>query len=99
MQLPGIDNELAFKLSKEAQVNDISDFMNMEDDLRDKILKVDENRMQILATICNRYPIVNLSYDVLSKTAADPVVQLDITLSREEDEEDPDALAVFNEPI
>lgn len=40
--------------------------MNMDDDVREKILKVSEDEMQRLATVCNRYPVVEMAY-TLSK--------------------------------
>lgn len=38
--------------------------MNMDDQIREKILGVGNEKMQVLATVCNRYPIVEMSYEV-----------------------------------
>ncbi len=45
-------------------MNDISDFMNMDDDVREKIMQIDENEMMKLAAICNRYPVVEMAYEL-----------------------------------
>ena len=61
LQLPGFDNELVEKCKK-VNVEDISDFMNMEDEVRDRLLQVSTQEMERLANVCNRYPGVSLSY-------------------------------------
>ncbi len=68
--------------------------MNMDDEIRDQLLGVTPEQMQVLATICNRYPIVEMSYNI-SQSECDVV--LDVTISRDEDEEA--GLLVFNEPV
>ena len=35
--------------------------MNMDDDLRSEILKVEPKEMERLAAVCNRYPVVEMS--------------------------------------
>jgi len=35
--------------------------MNMEDDLRSEILKVETQDMEKLAAVCNRYPVIEMS--------------------------------------
>jgi hypothetical protein len=34
--------------------------MNMDDELRDKLVQVSESEMEQLANVCNRYPIVEI---------------------------------------
>lgn len=53
-----MEKPLAEKLKSEFKINDISDFINMEDDDRDKALK--GQNIDKIAAACNRYPIVNL---------------------------------------
>jgi len=36
--------------------------MNMDDNLRDEILKIEPKAMEKLAAVCNRYPVVEMSY-------------------------------------
>lgn len=64
MQLPGFDQEIILKLKNEQKIGEITDFMNMDDEIREKILGVTPEQMQVLATICNRYPIVEMSYSI-----------------------------------
>jgi len=64
MQLPGFDQEIILKLKNEQKIEEITDFMNMDDEIREKILGVTPEQMQVLATICNRYPIVEMSYSI-----------------------------------
>lgn len=90
LQLPGFDQDLVDELLK-VQVKDISDFLNMDDEVREKILQIPDAQMQQLAEVCNRYPIVELDY---SQTAAD---ELDVTLTRADDDEE--SLAAFDQPI
>ena len=47
---------------KQSQVEDISDFMNMEADERNALVQVSEEQMERLANVCNRYPVVELSF-------------------------------------
>lgn len=46
-------------------MEDIGDFMNMDDDLRSKLLPIAESEMEKLANICNRYPLVELSWKII----------------------------------
>lgn len=53
-----MDKPVAEKLKSQFNINDISDFINMEDDDRVKALK--GHNVDKIAAACNRYPIVNL---------------------------------------
>lgn len=94
-------------LKTKGGVEEISDFMNMEDDLRSKLVPVSDDQMAKLANVCNRYPLVELKFETDRATAGDPIgtyevdepVQLLVTLTREEDEDDEEALQVFNKPV
>ena len=41
--MPGFDTELVHQLKTKAQVEEISDFMNMEDDIRQKLVPVSDD--------------------------------------------------------
>lgn len=45
---------------KIAKVLDIADFMNMEDETREKFVSLPEDKMMKLASVCNRYPNLEL---------------------------------------
>jgi pre-mRNA-splicing helicase BRR2 len=94
LQLPGFDTHLVESLKKEGVV-DIPDFMNMEDDIRKKLLPIPQAEMERLASICNRYPFVaaEVSFPGVTdlKTAEFQIgdeVDLVVTLSRDDDEEE-----------
>ena len=36
--------------------------MNMDDDVREKVMRVPEKEMELLADVCNRYPMVEMSF-------------------------------------
>jgi len=80
---------------KKANVQDITDFMNMDDELRDKIMQVSEQEMEKLASVCNRYPVVEMSYQMQKEEFdAEESIVIDVTVSRA-DADDEEALAVF----
>lgn len=94
LQLPGFDQELVDELKK-AEVNDITDFMNMDDELRDKIMQVNDDEMEKLAQVCNRYPVVEMSYELQKEWfEAEEAVIVDVTVARA-DADDEESLAVF----
>lgn len=79
--------------------------MNMEDDLREKLVQVSEEQMERLAAVCNRYPIVEIRCSTDRATARDPIgvyapgeaINLTVVVSR--DEADEEALSVFKAPV
>ena len=44
------------------EVEGIGDLMNMEEEDRNELLRISDNEMERLAAICNRLPVVELSY-------------------------------------
>jgi len=56
LQLPFMTNDTISTLDQQASVCDIADLMNMEDGQRDKILRLSEKQMLVLASVCNRHP-------------------------------------------
>jgi len=113
LQLPGFDSDLVETLKKKVKVEDITDFMNMEDEDREKFVPVSQKEMEKLADVCNRYPIVELKYEISADDdksdeeakdestglAFEPGqnVNIEVTVSRDEDE-DEESLEVFNQP-
>jgi len=67
----------------------------MDDELRDKIMQVSEQEMEKLASVCNRYPVVEMSYQMQKEEFdAEESIVIDVTVSRA-DADDEEALAVF----
>ena len=60
MQLPILTKHMIDRLKSEAQVEDVADFMNMEDDVRSKLVALPAAKMEALAAVCNRYPSMDL---------------------------------------
>jgi len=63
LQLPGFNRELVETMKTEG-IEEIADFVNMEDDVRAKVLPIPEKEMMRLAQICNRYPFVQVKWTV-----------------------------------
>lgn len=67
MQLPHFTSKLCKALSDKG-VTDIFEFAEMEDDLRDEVLgeEINSEQLKDCAKACNRYPAVELAFDVLA---------------------------------
>lgn len=63
LQLPFFTRALIEKLQDKAGVVDIADFMNLEDEDREKLVPFSEQQMLKVATVCNRYPNFELLLD------------------------------------
>jgi len=110
LQLPGFDADTVEMLKKDAGVEEIADFMNMEDDVRQKLLPRTQQEMEQLAQICNRYPFVNFDYNFPdfggandSEFEAGDTVNLIVEVIRDGDEDeesqDPEEYADFEKPV
>ena len=83
--------------------------MNMEDDVRNELIQVSEEQMERLANVCNRCPVVELSYetdkadersgDRIGIYEPDETINLTVTVTRDEEEDDEEALELFNQPV
>eukprot|EP01022_Parablepharisma_sp_SALTPOND_P017480 TRINITY_DN2801_c4_g1_i1.p1 TRINITY_DN2801_c4_g1~~TRINITY_DN2801_c4_g1_i1.p1 ORF type:complete len:2164 (+),score=294.83 TRINITY_DN2801_c4_g1_i1:1425-7916(+) len=62
-QLPHFDRGLVAKC-KAAEINDILDLMNMEEEDRSNLLKMDEEEISQVAAVCNRYPTIDMKVEV-----------------------------------
>ena len=104
LQLPSFDAALIEK-AKQMEVEGIGDLMNMEEEDRNDLLKISDNEMERLAAICNRLPVVELSYQVKKVDQNDTGKEFEIgesvnvivTVTRDEEEEE--ALQAFKQPI
>ena len=63
LQLPHISRDLAKKCT-EAQIESIFDLMDMEDDEREALLGLTTAQLTDVARVCNRYPNIDLSFEV-----------------------------------
>ena len=88
-QLPHLTSPIIESLKKKG-VEDISDFLNMEDDERKETLKLSEEQLADVAKACNRYPSIIIEKGIRNgediKTGEN--VSVDIAISREGEEAD-----------
>ncbi len=67
LQLPFFDKDLAKACEKEKEVESIFDLMELEDEDRNNLLSFGSREMSAVARACNRYPNVDLSFEVEDK--------------------------------
>ncbi|KAJ8969793.1 hypothetical protein NQ314_001578 [Rhamnusium bicolor] len=65
-QLPHFDNEI-IKRCTDKGVETVFDIMELEDEDRSKLLQLKDSQMADVARFCNRYPNIELTYEVLDK--------------------------------
>lgn len=63
------------------------DIMELEDDDRSKLLQLSDAEMADVARFCNRYPNIELSYEVVDKNSlhSGSPVNVNVNLEREDD--------------
>lgn len=96
-QLPHFTSDV-IKRCTEKGVESVFDVMDMEDEDRNALLQLTDAQMQDVARFCNRYPNIDLSYEVQDKHnlySKSPVV-VQVKLEREDEEEvSPHVVAPF----
>lgn len=77
------------KKAAEAEIETVFDLMDMEDEDRNKLLGMSEQKLAALAAVCNRYPNVSLEYEVVDadEVEAGEQVQMVVKLERENEVE------------
>ena len=89
LQLPHFTRELAKRCKENAgrPVEMVFDVMEMEDDERRQLLQLSEPELRDVARFCNRYPNVDMAYEVLKpkEITAGGVVTVQVTLERDSD--------------
>ncbi|KAF2895864.1 hypothetical protein ILUMI_10312 [Ignelater luminosus] len=65
-QLPHFNTDI-IKRCTDKGVETVFDIMELEDDDRSKLLQLSDSQMADVARFCNRYPNIELSYEVLDK--------------------------------
>lgn len=85
-QLPHFTNDIIEKC-KEKQIETIFDVMDMEDEDRNELLGLSTSKMAEVAKFCNRYPNIELNYEIENKediTVGDQV-NVNVNLEREDE--------------
>ncbi|VDP05372.1 unnamed protein product [Soboliphyme baturini] len=84
-QLPHFTSDLIRRCS-EKDIETIFDIMEMEDEDRNKLLTLNEIEMADVARFCNRYPNIELTYEIENKEIrSGELVNLKCKLDREEE--------------
>ena len=85
-QLPHFTPEI-IERCKAKSVESVFDIMELEDDVRDKLLGLTEHEMADVARFCNRYPNIELEYNVLNKDKlhSGGQVKVEVKLEREDE--------------
>jgi pre-mRNA-splicing helicase BRR2 len=88
-QIPGFTSEV-IKRCEVNNVKSVYDIMELEDEDRDSMLKMDGKQMRAVAQFCNSYPSIELAYEVedAEDAAAGDPITLNIQLDREVDEDE-----------
>ena len=85
-QLPHFNSE-TIQRCKDSEVESIFDIMELEDDIRDKLLEMNNDQMADVARFCNRYPNIELEYDVVDSKnlSSGSPVDIEVRLEREDE--------------
>jgi len=85
-QLPHFTGEIVDRC-KAKNVESVFDIMELEDEVRDKLLAMTQNEMADVARFCNRYPNIELEYNVLNKEklSSGSPVKIEVRLEREDE--------------
>merc|ERR1711899_58288 len=85
-QLPHFTKELIDKCVEKG-VESVFDIMELEDEERNKLLNMNDSQMADVARFCNRYPNIELAYEVLEKESlqSGKPVNVEVKLEREDE--------------
>nr|XP_033509201.1 DExH-box ATP-dependent RNA helicase DExH12-like [Nicotiana tomentosiformis] len=87
LQVPHFTNELAKKCQENPgkSVETVFDLVEMEDDERRELLQMSDLQLMDVARFCNRFPNIDLTYDVLNRdnVSAGDNVSVQVTLERD----------------
>jgi len=93
LQIPHCTNEIIKRCEAyegEEPIESIFDILSIEDDARNDIFRLSNDKMADVAAFCNNYPSIDVTFKVEDQndiTAGDPV-RIHVQLEREVDEED-----------
>ena len=97
MQIPHFTKEIVQRCEAyegEEPIESVFDILTLDDDVRNDLLRLPDEKMADVAVFCNNYPNIEVDFDVQDAddiTASDPV-QIVVTLEREVDEDDEDEM-------
>lgn len=85
-QLPHFNADI-IKRCKDKEIENVFDILELEDDDRIRLLQLDESQMADVARFCNRYPNIEMSYEVADKDRlqSGQTVNIGVQLEREDE--------------
>jgi len=92
-QIPNFTDEIikrCMNYKGEEPIESVFDILSLEDDVRNDLLRLKDDKMADVAVFCNNYPNIEVSYEVQDEddvTTGDPV-QIAVQLVRDIDEEE-----------
>jgi pre-mRNA-splicing helicase BRR2 len=88
-QIPYFTSDI-IKRCEDNGVESVFDIMELEDDVRNDCLRLDQRKMREVARFVNRYPNIEVGFDVADKdeVTAGSVVNVKVQLEREAEEEE-----------
>merc|ERR1712176_349603 len=94
-QIPHFDDQI-IRRCKDAKndegepIESIFDILNLDDDVRNDLLRLNESQMADVAVFCNNYPSVDVSFEMLDAddVVAGEAVSMKIVLEREVDDDE-----------
>jgi pre-mRNA-splicing helicase BRR2 len=94
-QIPHFTDEIVRRCQAhdgEEPIDSVFDVLNLDDDVRNDLLRLPESKMADVAVFCNNYPNIDVSYKVedADDITAGDAVSIRINLEREVDEEELD---------
>lgn len=88
LQLPHIDDAM-LQRAKRLNVETIYDIMLLEDDERDDLLRLPDDKLQDVADFVNKYPNIEVEYELSQKEAAiGESISITVNISRDEEMDD-----------
>jgi pre-mRNA-splicing helicase BRR2 len=97
LQMPHVNQEIVQRFqSHSPPVESIFDVLELDDDVRDRLFQLPQEKISDVAIFCNAYPNVELSYELdieNNQTTSGDTVSVVVNLTREVDEDDEDAIA------
>lgn len=85
-QLPHFSNEI-IKRCQEKNIETVFDIMELEDEDRSRLLQLNDQQMADVARFCNRYPNIEMNFEILDKEKihSGSSVNVVVQLEREDD--------------
>lgn len=93
MQIPHFTKEIIQRCEAydgEEPIESVLDILSLDDDVRNDLLKLPDNKMGDVAMFCNSYPSIDVTFDVQDPddVATGEPVEIFVTLERDIDEDD-----------